>query len=57
MDLTDHSCWEDECHLLTPTGFAVYGDYGHWYNQISKYWMTSVDFFVQFEKEGNTKIL
>lgn len=43
---TDHCCWEDECHLFTPTGYAVYRDYGHWYTQIGKNWLTSVDFFI-----------
>lgn len=46
LNFTDHSCWEDECHKITPTGYPVYVDDNHWSTQISRNWLTSIDFFI-----------
>ncbi len=51
VDFTDHSCWEDLCHLLIPTGYPAHRDPVHWKNQISRHWVTSVDFFIEFDQE------
>jgi hypothetical protein len=45
---TDHSCWGEVCHLVTPKGYAVYSDYSHWVFEVSRNWLTSVDVVLEF---------
>ena len=48
IDITDNFCWEDQCHVITPKGYAHYLDCQHVGNNLARHWMTSLDHLVKF---------
>ena len=49
IHLIDHSCWNDSCEVLSPSGYPVFSDSGHWTYDLSRNWMTSVDSLLDFK--------
>ena len=48
MDLTDHLCWEDECHVMSPSGHGVYVDGNHYGKFYVRHWLSVVDHLTVF---------
>ena len=51
IDFADHQCWEDICQVLVPKGYPYFTDTNHFRYIYSKYWASSLDFLVDFQKE------
>jgi hypothetical protein len=49
IDLADHLCWQDECHVLSPSGHGVYVDGNHYGKFYVRHWMTGVDHLTVFK--------
>lgn len=30
IEYSDHACWNDICHVVSPEGYNVYYDENHW---------------------------
>jgi len=46
--LSDNLCYNDNCHVLTPTGYGIYVDSHHYSKFYSRHWQSAVDHLVEF---------
>ena len=48
IDLADNLCWEDKCHVTSPSGYAAYTDGGHYGKFFARHWLSVVDYMTKF---------
>lgn len=46
IDLADNLCFEDNCEVLSPEGYAIYTDGNHYSRFYSAHWLSVVDHLV-----------
>jgi len=48
IDISDNLCWNDTCHVISPTGYGIYTDDDHYGKFYSRHWLSSLDYLTEF---------
>lgn len=43
IDLSENMCYQDTCHVISPKGYAIYTDSGHYGKFYAHHWLSVVD--------------